>query len=458
MSVKKLASLSFALALVYSISLPARAELLKNLKTDGSIETRSFGIDNETDRNGRKDDYRAETNARLMLGGAFDLLDDVHARVALTNNHAFFGENADGTTPTARIGGNGSSDLNSLQSNTFVDNAYVKIDKVFGHVDLTMGRQFYGDSNDPNIYFGPNNDDILSVNALDIFRTDADIMGWAKFQGIAGKVADTGAIGAGSNTDSDLWGVEVNTDKVIPKGNLAVNYYTAQVKAVKPPAVGNNTLSTLGIRAMGDILAGLGYHAEYIQDFGRNSTIAGTPAYDGDAYILGVHFGHDLAAGYPIRAKLEYARGSDDFASIAPSHRFGLIWGEHSTAGPSTLTPTATNGGAFYGNSAVSLTNLKVITAGIGTTCPKTHIGVDLAWYRFMYDANLGGVGVSAGTEYDLILSYKHSENVSFEVNAATFQVGTSLQNPTALQPGSGTAPVGTNPITRLGADVKIKF
>jgi len=47
---KKLASLGLALALAYSISLPARAELVKNLKTDGSIETRSIAIDNETDR------------------------------------------------------------------------------------------------------------------------------------------------------------------------------------------------------------------------------------------------------------------------------------------------------------------------------------------------------------------------------------------------------------------------
>src|SRR5260221_2853491 len=184
MSVKKLASLSFALALVYSISLPARAELLKNLKTDGSIETRSFGIDNETDRNGRKDDYRGETNYRILVGGSFDLLDDVHGRVLFNKN------DLQGATGTA------GNSVEGIEIATLVQNAYVKIDKVFGHVDLTIGRQFYGDGNDLNIYFGPNNDDKLSVASLDIFRADADIMGWAKFQGIAGKLADTGAIGA----------------------------------------------------------------------------------------------------------------------------------------------------------------------------------------------------------------------------------------------------------------------
>src|SRR5438552_4175920 len=123
MSLKKLASLSFALALVYSISLPARAELLKNFKTDGSIETKSISIDNETDRNGTVDDYRGETRTRIMAGGAFDLLDDVHARVLLRKNNRLYGqaaENGDG-----------------IQTAISVDNAYVKIDKVFKHIDLT---------------------------------------------------------------------------------------------------------------------------------------------------------------------------------------------------------------------------------------------------------------------------------------------------------------------------------
>src|ERR1022692_3886072 len=96
MPLRKLASLSFALALVYSISLPARAELLKNLKTDGSIETRSYSVDNLTDRNGTKDDYISQTNARIMVGASFDLLDDVHSRILLDNasggSKAIFGQ------------------------------------------------------------------------------------------------------------------------------------------------------------------------------------------------------------------------------------------------------------------------------------------------------------------------------------------------------------------------------
>ena len=126
MFVKKLASLSFALALVYSISLPARAELLKNFKTDGSIEVKTFGIDNETDRNGTADDYRSETRSRILLGGSFDLLDDVHSRILLRKNNHLQGQAVES--------------VQTVESAVAIDNGYVKIDKVFGHVDLTIGR------------------------------------------------------------------------------------------------------------------------------------------------------------------------------------------------------------------------------------------------------------------------------------------------------------------------------
>ena len=106
MFLRKLASLTLALALVYSISLPARAELLKNFKADGSIETKSFGIDNETDRNGSADDYRSETHTRVLIGGSFDLLDDVHSRVLLRKNN--------------RVYGGGSENGNTVQSNVLV--------------------------------------------------------------------------------------------------------------------------------------------------------------------------------------------------------------------------------------------------------------------------------------------------------------------------------------------------
>jgi len=427
MSIRQYLSAALGAALMAVIAVPTHADLFKNFKADGSIETRSFGIDNEVDQNGTRDDYRAETNYRVMVGGSFDLLDDVHGRLELTKN---------------TFQGSGAGSVQDLETSSIFNNAYVKVDKVFGAVDMTVGRQYYGDPNDLNVYFGPQNDDVLSVTSLDAFRADADVKGWVRFQGVAGKINDFDLNGnvPNANSDTDLWGGELNSDKVIPKGNLAAYYYTKQVKKGANVVSGNNTLSVGGLRAAGDIIAGLGYHAELLQDAGRDNGVAGAPAYDGSAYFLGLHYGNELKA-MPVRAKLEYGRGSDNFVAIAPSARFGIIWGEHTTV---ANAPSTVNRGA---GSAASLSNLKVADAGIGIN-PISKLGLDLNWYRFQYDADIGGMSTSAGTEYDFIVSWKHSDNVSFEVNAASFQVGTALQNTVAP----------TSPITRLGADVKIKF
>lgn len=429
MFARKLASLCLALTLVYSISLPARADLLKNFKTDGSIETRSFGINNETDRNSANDDYRSETRTRLMVGGSFDLLDDVHSRVQLLKNNRLYGANGTGQ----------GEDLNTVQSNINVVNAYVKIDKVFDHIDLTMGRQYYGKSDDLVIYFGANNDDILSVQSLDAFRADADIMGVAKVQGIAGKIAD---VGGNINSDTDVIGAEVNTDKVIPRGNLAAYFYDSEAKG--PGVLGNNNLEVYGLRAAGDIILGFSYSAEGIMNGGRNSaltTAGNNQGYNGNAFLLALKFGQDMK-NMPVRAGVEWGQGTNDFQPISAGKRFGIIWGEHTNA---LNNPSSLDGGV----SNTGLSNLKVVDATVGIN-PIKKLGVDVSWYRFQKsDATRGtGAGLSSlGTEYDLVLSWKHSENVTLEANAASFQVGDALK------------PVGrSSPITRLGADVKIKF
>lgn len=441
MFVRKLAGLCLALALVYSISFPARAdELLKNFKVDGSIETRSFGIDNERDRNSVTDDYRSVTQTRLMLGGSFDVLDDVHSRVQLLKNDAIFGGTGQGQALNGTIG-------NGVEENIDVVNAYVKVDKVFNHVDLTIGRQFYGRSDDLVIYYGANNDDVLSVNSVDVFRADSDIMGWAKFQGIAGKiVGNNTTTGTNTDNDTDLFGAEVNTDKVIPKGNLAAYYYTDEAKKdANGVDIGNNTLNVYGLRAAGDIIAGLGYQAEIIGNSGRDEVSAtDRPAYDGSAYFLALKYNQDLK-NMPVRASAEYGRGSDNFRAISAGKRFGIIWGEQTSVGPSTF-------GTSHGLEATGLNDLKVADVSVGVN-PIKKLGIDLSWYRFRADApsllgNNSGK-TSLGTEYDLVLSWKHSEHVTFEVNAADFQVGDAMQN---------AAPTGTSPITRLGADVKITF
>jgi len=82
---------------------------------------------------------------------------------------------------------------------------------------------FFGDSDDLNIYFGPQNDDLLTVTSVDLFRADAMIAnGWVKFTGIEGKTADATLPARGTTPIRTLYGGEFGTDKLIPMGNLAV--------------------------------------------------------------------------------------------------------------------------------------------------------------------------------------------------------------------------------------------
>src|SRR5258708_1191074 len=93
------------------------------------------------------------------------------------------------------------------------------------------------------------------------------------------------------------------------------------------------TRNSLDVKVNGDILLGLGYNAQAVQQFGRNSGTTGK-ANNGTAYILGLGWGMDMNGSHgamPVRVHGEFGRGSADYQSIAAGKRFGKIWGEHTT-------------------------------------------------------------------------------------------------------------------------------
>src|SRR6185312_82472 len=90
------------------------------------------------------------------------------------NDRTWGNTNLNGASPATKGGtGGNSQDLNTIQNNLFVDEAYVKIDKLFGALDTTIGRQFYGESGDLVIYYGPKyNLYGMPITALDAGRFD----------------------------------------------------------------------------------------------------------------------------------------------------------------------------------------------------------------------------------------------------------------------------------------------
>src|SRR5581483_9562975 len=123
----------------------------------------------------------------------WDLLDDVHSKITLTKNDSTWGTAGNNPQNNAASQPIGSTNVgnanNGVLGNVFVDQANFRVDKVFGAVDTTLGRQFYGNSGDMIVYFGPSDKALygLPVNAIDAARFDwsNDMIG---ITGIAGEI------------------------------------------------------------------------------------------------------------------------------------------------------------------------------------------------------------------------------------------------------------------------------
>ncbi|MBI4679450.1 MAG: hypothetical protein HY748_17900 [Elusimicrobia bacterium] len=212
----------------------ASAELLKNFKLSGQVDLQSQASRNVYDFVTRQDElsniinpntgaaqsgqditrnaterptFNDRTNNaqfRVIVNLDWDLLDDVHTKVTLRKNDRAWGTAggmAEDNAPypaNARqyVGGAGAgSDAagQNLLGELAIDQAYVKVDKVFGHIDFTAGRQFYGEPGDLVIYYGPQDNLYgLPTNGLDALRIDVGGLPYVNITGLAGKAVGSG--------------------------------------------------------------------------------------------------------------------------------------------------------------------------------------------------------------------------------------------------------------------------
>ncbi|MDP3541495.1 MAG: hypothetical protein Q8T11_03395 [Elusimicrobiota bacterium] len=484
---KKLLGTTLALAMF--IPAGANAELLKNLKVSGNLDIQTTSARNVTDFVTRptgansspagtnNNDRIGHATTRVILKLDWDLLDDVHARVTLVKGAEGVGAGA------ARTYGTGAQSVNGIQDTTIVQEANVKIDKVFGHVDLTAGRQFYGEEGDLVIYYGPRSAYGLRVDAIDMFRAD-----WngehMTVTGIAGKTADTAVNTVGSgNSATDLRGVIVSCK---------------MHEMVKPSVYVYNRV-THGVAGIGQTLGSVGTSAD-----GKNSNlwVAGAKAkvtsggFDGSLEVA-KNFGEDRATfanavggarnvnfkGYAVQAKAsykidlsdvgmikpwgEYGMGTGDsnfdyagnntFQSINTDYRPGGIYGRFDTGAALQLANNANGNGA---NSFASngLSNRIIWGFGVKATPSSVEkLTVGAAFYRYAYHRvapfNAAGTKSSRniGSEVNVMAKWTHSENVSLKATAGSFKPGAAMADFRA-------ANAALNPAVMLAGDVAIKF
>jgi len=467
---KKLLGTAFALAMLVSAS-RANADMLKNFKFDGAVEMDATSAQNVLDFNTRTADRIGAAQTRVMLGMDWDLLDDVHSKVSLYKNDQVYGQK-DGTSD-----GSGAQNVNAVESNVFVSQAYFKIDKVFGYLDSTFGRQYYGEVNDLIAAYGPKvNEYGMNVTSIDGARFD-----WngenAYATGLYFRPANT--VNTIANTGAGVTGLNGQQDVMAIMGGIKGNdNYDAKVSLWNQETHGQQAGGALGkndnlyiadVKVKGKAAGAYG-SVELGYNFGENRTNAtvppqGSARYDGKAILADLGYKADLEGVGAFNPWAEFGFGSgngttnaknhnEDFQTIATDYRPGAIYGRFDKFATAQLGSVVAGNTNAAGN---GLTNRKLWGVGVkATPSALNKLTVGAAYWDFNL-ANLDNDGTlfaakaagnrHIGSEIDLIGEWKHSENVSITGTLGDFLPGGLLKN-------LG----GDNPALMAACDVKVKF
>ncbi|HAM35613.1 MAG TPA: hypothetical protein DEB40_03505 [Elusimicrobia bacterium] len=485
---KKLLGSVLALALVLSIS-QANAELLKNFKFGGSIDLQATSARNVLDfqthpKANNGGDQIGNVQTRLMLNMDWDLLDDVHSRVTIRKNDRVWGSRTADTTP---------QDVNTVTTLLFVDEANVKIDKVFGYVDTTLGRQFYGEEGDLIIYYGPRHNQYgMNVDAIDAAKFDyngeklyVSVLAANQSNGAAGRAI--GNTAAAYNGRKDLRGLVVgtkgmeNVDGKFYLYNAETHRFTTGLGADDSK---NDNLYIAGIKAKAKF-GGAFVSGEFAQNFGdyRVGAAPGNNArYCGWAVKLDGGMKAEVAniGTFSPWGNFSMGTGRDNssenqnaqFVSINTDFRPGAIYGrfDRYNVGGLTFGSQINNGGAPATNPASDGLSNRVIW-GVGVKAnpaavSKLTAGVsywDFKFFRMTKTATAPGVqdgqgNRHIGSEIDLDAEWKHSENVSFRAGVGTFQPGGFIKEYKRGITRPAEAQDSENPALLSYFDVAIKF
>jgi len=371
----------------------ASAELLKNVKYNGSLEVKS--VTGQKSVVAGKADY-SNTNTNLMLGVNFDLNDDINAQVTAVKNDY-------------RNYGTAGQTVDGITASTLFAEAYVGLKNVL-YLNHKFGRQFYGNAGDIVIYYGPtfsgaNNVANFSVTSLDGWTADWSKGKWA-VTGLAAKLNENSTT---NPKDVNLYGV---TGKYDYSEIVKASAYAYQKDDRSNATYDHNTLNVFGVKAMGKYM-GVGYGAEYAMNAGKNKQAASTPKYTGSALKVNADYSLDLKAAGKFDFMGEFAMGSGDktsankneeFQGINQNYQPGLIFGTYGV-----------------GQTMNGLGNLTVMNLG-ANYMPKQieKLSVGAKFFTFA-PTEAPAAYDTYGNELDLCANWKHSENVGLKASYAMF-------------------------------------
>ncbi|MBI4376552.1 MAG: hypothetical protein HY549_08890 [Elusimicrobia bacterium] len=456
---RKLLGSTVTLALLLVAS-QGNAELLKNFKLGGQLDLQATAARNVADfvtqdlgTAGTQNDRIGDVQTRVMLHADWDLLDDVHAKVTLSKNNRTWNG-----TP---------ENLDGVQTNVEVEQAYFKIDKLMGALDAMFGRQFYGKSGDMVAYFGPSDKAQygLPVTALDSARFDwnGEHLG---LTGVAGKVVADATPGLATVSHTDLRGLVAACKHTGVKAYVynQVQHNTGELGS--DPGK-NDFLWVVGLKGKFEKWGGW-IKGEAAKNFGEDRTMgAAGPSrnYMGWALMANAGYKADLGMAALI-PWVEYAVGSGDesandnknhaFQAINPDYRPGSIYGRFATNSTVVLGQGALTG-AVASN---SVSNRNIWGLGVkATPAMWNKLTAGLSYWDFRFQKRPLAAAAAGnrhiGSEVDLDLTWMHSENVSLSAGFASFQPGGFIKT---TNRDSGLPVRGTDPASLWYMDARLRF
>ena len=162
------------LLLVAAIAFPASAAVIKNVELKGEVQTIASDV-----KYGMYNAYNRGAKTRALVGLSFDVVEDVKANLLFQYAYAWGDKN---------YLNNGFEDGKGMR----LANANLVFSNLFGALEATIGRQFYGEDGSPIIYFGPNHYNAeglgyaTSLDAAKLVYTNDTVTATV----LAGKVAD----------------------------------------------------------------------------------------------------------------------------------------------------------------------------------------------------------------------------------------------------------------------------
>ncbi|MBI3550193.1 MAG: hypothetical protein HY078_14235 [Elusimicrobia bacterium] len=523
---KKLLGMVLSLALLIP-SGPASAELFKNLKVSGSMDLRMNSSNNSRDFSTRNanaganawgnNDRIGAAITRTVVTAGWDLLDDIHGKVTLRKNDRTWGNTA-ATAGTAGASGSpsviGAPGTADVASNVMVDEASVKIDKLFDKIDTTVGRQWFQDEeNDFFARWGKSGSIRYATTQIDAVSGmwDTD---WAKLVGIAGKTTGQASLagnGTAQTADVDVRGFYAWIKGLPVKASVQVwNRVThgtfasgADTNAGATATGKNDNLWVYGFKVRGEGM-GAWFNFDLAFNGGENRTLqsaacnaggvycSSSANYVGKAFWLRTGYKADVSNVATFAPWFHYGWGTgrantnsnhnQDFTSITNSPRQGLLYGKFGegttnvVALGSLLPFSAASGAAAYDGVAqvgrTGFTNRIIWGLGLKATpagLKKLTTGFEVwdYWYQKATVHNFGNANAAVsspqakgnrhiGYEYGVTADWKHSDNLSLALQIARFQPGGYI-NEVVAAAAPGTQQ-GVNPANMVNLDWNFKF